>query len=72
MIPGHIPYADKSGVWQRGMTREREALIEIWKPYLDGRGARDEALAELINRLNTEAGKNHRSGTKRLEKASAE
>ena len=68
VIPGHIPYADKSGVWQRGMTREREALIEIWKPYLDGRGARDEALAELINRLNTEAGKNHRSGTKRLER----
>jgi hypothetical protein len=54
VIPEHIPYADKSGVWQRGMTRERDVLNEIWKPYLDGRGTRDEALAELIKRLNSE------------------
>ena len=52
VVPEHTPYADKSGVWQRGMTREREVLIEIWKPYLDGRGTRDEALAELIKRLS--------------------
>src|SRR5215208_7054783 len=40
VVPEHTPYADTSGVWQRGMTREREALAEIWKPYLDGRGTR--------------------------------
>ncbi len=51
VVPDHTPYADKSGVWQRGMTREREGLVEIWKPYLDGRGTRDEAFAELIKRL---------------------
>jgi hypothetical protein len=52
VIPEHVPYADKSGVWQRGMTRERDVLNEIWKPYLDGRGTRDEAFAELIKRLS--------------------
>ena len=42
----------KSGVGQRGMTREREVLTEIWKPYLDGRGTRDEAFAAIIKRLS--------------------
>jgi hypothetical protein len=55
VIPEHTPYADKSGVWQRGWLREREALTEIWKPYLDGRGTRDQAFAELIKRLNATA-----------------
>ena len=53
VIPEHTPYADKAGVWQRGMSREREALVEIWKPYLDGRGTRDEAFGELIKRLRS-------------------
>jgi hypothetical protein len=52
VVREHVPYADKSGVWQRGMIRERDALAEIWKPYLDGQGTRDEALAKLINRLD--------------------
>lgn len=52
VVPEHTPYADKSGVWQRGMTREREVLTEIWKPYLDGRGTRDEAFAAIIKRLS--------------------
>jgi uncharacterized protein (DUF2236 family) len=47
----HVPYAYKFGVWQRRSTREREALEEIWKPYLAGRGTRDEAIAELVKRL---------------------
>jgi hypothetical protein len=50
-------YADKFGVWQRGWIRERDALEEFWKPYLDGHGTRDEAFAELIKRLATEPGK---------------
>ena len=31
--------------------RERDTLEEIWKPYLDGHGTRDDAFAELIKRL---------------------
>lgn len=57
VFPQHVPYADKFGVWQRGWTRERDALKEIWKPYLDGHGTRDEAFAELIKRLDAETGK---------------
>ena len=59
LVPEHTPYADKSGVWQRRRAgaSERQALIEIWKPYLDGHGTRDEAFAELINRLNPEPGR---------------
>lgn len=47
-VPEHVPYADANGVWERGMLSLREALVETWKPYLDGRGSRDEALAALI------------------------
>lgn len=46
----YIPYAEKYGVWQRGMGPFKAALEEIWKPYLDGRGTRDEAFAALIVR----------------------
>ena len=55
VIPEHTPYADRSGVWQRGWLRERDAVNEIWKPYLDGHGTRDEALAKLVKRLSREA-----------------
>ena len=53
VVPKHTPYADKSGVWQRGMTREKEVLTEIWKPYLEGHGTRDEAFAAIIKRLSS-------------------
>jgi hypothetical protein len=56
VVPAHTPYADTSGVWQRGMTRERDVVNEIWKPYLDGRGTRDEAFAELIKHLSATPG----------------
>src|SRR4030095_11741691 len=48
VVPDHVPYAYKYGVWQRGMDQFRTPLQEIWKPYLDGRGTRDEAFAALI------------------------
>ncbi|MEK6333673.1 MAG: hypothetical protein AABM67_01915 [Acidobacteriota bacterium] len=51
-VPGHERYADKFGVWQRGRIRDRDVLEEIWKPYLDGRGTRDQAFADLIRRLS--------------------
>lgn len=50
VIPGHVPYAEKSGVWQRGMMQFKQPVEETWKPYLDGKGTRDEAFAELIKR----------------------
>jgi hypothetical protein len=45
-----VPYADKFGVWQRGLAPMKAALEETWKPYLDGRGTRDEAFAALVVR----------------------
>ncbi|MFN2493387.1 MAG: hypothetical protein ABR501_10955 [Pyrinomonadaceae bacterium] len=50
VVPGHVPYAEKFGVWQRGLTSMKVAVEEIWKPYLEGHGTRDEAFAELIKR----------------------
>jgi len=58
VIPGHIPYADKFGVWQRGLEQFKVALEETWKPYLDGHGTREEALAELIKRTAVPPPKN--------------
>jgi hypothetical protein len=49
-IPGHVPYAEKFGVWQRGLAPMKVALEESWKPYLNGHGTRDQAFAELIKR----------------------
>jgi hypothetical protein len=57
LFPEYVPSADKYGVWERGLTRERDAIKKIWQPYLDGRGTRDEAFAELIKQL-VEPGKN--------------
>jgi hypothetical protein len=45
-----VPLADATGVWQRGMISLKDALGEIWLPYLNGRGTRDEALAALVRR----------------------
>ncbi|MGI8919717.1 MAG: hypothetical protein ACR2H6_14075 [Pyrinomonadaceae bacterium] len=47
-VPSHVPYAEKFSVWQRGMAPFRAALEEIWKPYLDGQGTRDETFAALV------------------------
>ena len=50
VYPDHIPYAEKYGVWQRGIAVFKAPVEEVWKPYLNGHGTRDEALAELISR----------------------
>lgn len=54
VFPEHVPYAEKFGVWQRGMSSMKVALEEVWQPYLNGHGTRDEALAELIRRTAVE------------------
>jgi hypothetical protein len=51
---GYIAVADASGVWSRGMTGLKDALTEIWLPYLNGRGTRDAALAALAVRTGVE------------------
>ena len=58
VFPEHVPYAEKFGVWQRGMGPFKVALEEIWKPYLDGHGTRDEAFAALITRTAIDPPKN--------------
>ena len=52
--PGYVAVADGSGVWARGMTGLKDALVEIWLPYLNGRGSRDDALAALAVRTGLE------------------
>ena len=49
-FPNHIPYAEKFGVWQRGLSSLKPIVEEVWKPYLDGKGTRDEAFAAIIVR----------------------
>jgi hypothetical protein len=51
VAPDHVPYADAYGVWDRGWTSLKAALVQTWKPYLDGKGTRDEALAAAAGAL---------------------
>ena len=45
-IPGHVPYAEKYGLWSRTPTfaRARRALERSWRLYLDGSVTFEEAL----------------------------
>ena len=52
--PGYVPYAEKFGVWERGMKQFKGPLESVWKPYLDGKGTRDEALAALVRLAATD------------------
>jgi hypothetical protein len=51
VVPGHVPYADAFGVWDRGYATFKTPLQEIWQPYLDGHGTRDDAIAALVARV---------------------
>lgn len=42
--------AEAFGIWEGGMGRFKPALDEVWKPWLEGRGTRDAALAALAAR----------------------
>jgi hypothetical protein len=57
VAPEHVPYADAYGIWQRGLRPFKEPLQEVWKPYLDGLGTRDEALAALVARTGSATGR---------------
>jgi hypothetical protein len=48
----HVPYAEAIGIWNgRDVGPFRAALEETWRPYLNGRGTRDDALKALVARL---------------------
>jgi len=56
--PAYVPYADTLGIWSLQLSgsrqpanRLKQPLEDIWRPYLDGRGTRDEALAALLARV---------------------
>jgi hypothetical protein len=62
--PDHVPYADAFGIWQLRLSgapvpalRLKAPLEEIWKPYLDGRGARDDVFAALLAKVAAESGR---------------
>jgi hypothetical protein len=42
----------EQAIWREagGIAQFKTPLEEVWKPYLEGRGTRDEALAELVKR----------------------
>lgn len=53
VFPDHVPYAEHYGVWKRGWEPLQQALEETWKPYLDGKGTRDDALRALLKRCSS-------------------
>ena len=46
-IPAHVTIGE-AGVWQRGLGTYLAPLNEHWRPWLDGKGTRDDALARLV------------------------
>jgi hypothetical protein len=52
VIPSHIPYADRFGLWSQTpeMTRLKGALTIAWKPYLEGRSSLQQALDSVVQR----------------------
>jgi hypothetical protein len=52
LIPAHIPYAERFGIWSRNSETKRleEILTGAWKPYLAGSASFDNALDDLVRR----------------------
>jgi hypothetical protein len=49
LIPGHVPYADKYGIWTRGANPRYKPLLDrYWRPYIRGTGTFEEAAAKLV------------------------
>jgi hypothetical protein len=55
VAPDYVPYMERFGIWNVKLSgaslpasRFRQPLLEAWKPFLDGRGSREEALAALL------------------------
>lgn len=50
VVPEHVPYAEKAGIWKGRMGVFKPALDQHWKPYLDGTSTLDAALLGLLRR----------------------
>ena len=48
LIPGHVPYATRFGVWDRGMSDLKPLLDTYWRPYVRGTVTFDEAIAAIL------------------------
>jgi hypothetical protein len=53
--PEHVPLMDAAGLWKLTLSgarmpaqRLKTPVMDIWKPYLDGHGTRDEVLRQLL------------------------
>jgi hypothetical protein len=66
-IPGHVPYAIRYGVYDRVWSALRDAVAELWQPYLEGRVTRDEAHAALIKRTGERRTQNSERRTQNAE-----
>jgi hypothetical protein len=52
VAPDHVGYAEANGLWkQRGLGAFKPALDTYWKPYLAGKGTRDEAFAAILTQI---------------------
>jgi hypothetical protein len=45
--PTYTPFAESAGIWDRGMKPFRALLDKHWKPYLEGKGTREEAIRAM-------------------------
>ena len=52
VIPSHVPYAERFGIWSRTneLTRLRGILADTWKPYLSGGTSFEQALDAVVQR----------------------
>jgi hypothetical protein len=49
IVPGHVPYAVKYGLWNGGGLAALKPLLDRdWRPYLEGKGTFEEAIAAIL------------------------
>ena len=49
LVPGHVPYAERYGLWKRGgLTELKPRLDRHWRPYLEGKTTFDDAIAAFF------------------------
>ncbi len=48
LVPGHVPYAIKFNVWNRGMSELKPLLDKYWQPYINGAVTFDSAIAAIL------------------------
>lgn len=52
LIPGHVPYAVKNGLWNHtDLARLKPLLDQYWRPYIRGAATFDEALGAILRQL---------------------